>query len=145
MDEQHYLPLDRCNGKTQVEQSYLHLDRCNGKTQDEQSYLQEYKITKLFMNLLFLTLKITFLLFKSIKCLSHLGWINWLLLNIVKTNEMMKLICINKGKNIYWLLCVHYYQMSLWTGNVVRMSTLKRNGLLWFSIYYISPYYASNA
>jgi hypothetical protein len=40
---------------------------------------------------------------------------------------MMKLICINYGKNIYWLLCVHYYQMSLWTGNVVRMSTLKRN------------------
>jgi hypothetical protein len=79
------------------------------------------------MNVLFLTLKITFLLFKSIKCLSHLGWINCLLLNFVKTNVMKKLICINYGKNIYWLLCVHYYQMSLWTGNVVRMSTLKRN------------------
>ena len=32
LDEPCYLPLDRCNGKTQVEQSYLHLDRCNGKT-----------------------------------------------------------------------------------------------------------------
>ena len=34
LDGPHYLPLDRCNGKTQDEQSYLHLDRCNGKTQD---------------------------------------------------------------------------------------------------------------
>jgi hypothetical protein len=35
--------------------------------------------------------------------------------------------CISNGKNIYWLLFVYYYQMSLWTDNVVRMSTLKRS------------------
>ena len=39
LDELRYLPLDRCNDKTQDEQSYLHLDRCNGKTKDEQSYI----------------------------------------------------------------------------------------------------------
>jgi hypothetical protein len=33
----------------------------------------------------------------------------------------------SNGKNIYRLLFVHYYQMSIWADNVVRMSTLKRN------------------
>jgi len=40
LDEQRYLPLDRCNDKTQDEQSYLHLNRCNAKrSHDVQSYL----------------------------------------------------------------------------------------------------------
>jgi hypothetical protein len=92
----------------------------------------------------------------SLKGLNILGWINWLLLNFVKLNVMMKLIwkksnifiCTSNGKNIYWLLFVHYYQMSIWADNVVRMSTLKRNesymvcyGFLYTKI--ISPYYRS--
>ena len=31
LDEQCYLPLDRCNGKTQDEQSYIHLTDVMGK------------------------------------------------------------------------------------------------------------------
>jgi hypothetical protein len=47
-------------------------------------------------------------------------WLSW----YEKSNIF---ICTSNGKNIYWLLFVHYYQMSLWTGNVVRMSTLNKN------------------